>query len=646
MAFAVDSFWTGALSDDFSTAGNWTAGVPMSFADNAIVDGGANLPVVISASIGTMDLGGFQLGTSGVAGGHVVQNGGTLNVSADFKSHVGDQGTLASSWIMNNDAIMLYDEPESAAGSGYGLDGGGEDLEIGAQSGAGGVVGRMEMHDTSVLRIADDLKIGAEDNGNGEFYMDGDSEVTVGSGISVAEGSGSIGKLTVAGNALLISGNSAGAGRSDIGYTNEGYLTMSRGGLGSELPVEVGFRDNARIYVRTMQHRDGLTQMSVEGSAEFHIFDVFRFAAPDLGVASIAGSVLASDFTSHMAQNVDSEMYVTLKDNAVMTVDSAPTDGFWQGLALSGGNNRGDPPAGGGKSTIDVSGSATFIVQQDLHMTFGFDTTAESTLKVTGANATIAVNGDLRMSIDDLGTINPGTSTLYSVITSANHSTIDVGGTAFIREGNLLVELDGYVPTGGESYTILAANAVTGTSFRDVDFSLAGLVDGLTWDLNIGASSVVLNVLGSVLLCDFDGDTDCDIDDVDMLITEIAAGTNGASFDLTGDGLVNLADRDAWLSQAGAENLPSGNPYLVGDANLDGSVDVPDFNIWNSAKFTTTGKWSMADFNADGSTDVPDFNAWNSNKFQSANTAAVPEPSTWVLTLLITLGTLCWYRRK
>ena len=32
-------------------------------------------------------------------------------------------------------------------------------------------------------------------------------------------------------------------------------------------------------------------------------------------------------------------------------------------------------------------------------------------------------------------------------------------------------------------------------------------------------------------------------------------------------------------------NLPSGNPYLLGDANLDGTVDGQDFLIWNSNKF-------------------------------------------------------------
>ena len=632
--FAQDTNWTGGVDNDFLTAGNWSGGVPDTLAENAIIDGGANLPVVIPAGTGELSFGGLQLGTSGATGGHVIQNGGILRVSADFKSHVGDQGSLDSSWIMNGDSMLLYDEPESAGGAGFGSDGDGQDLEIGAQSGAGGAVGRMELHDNAILRISDDLKIGAEDNGNGQFHMDGNSQLTVGSGISVSESSGSNGSLTVAGNALLVSGNSAGPGRSDIGYTNEGYMTISRGGDSGGQPAAVVFRENAKGYIRTLQHRDGLTHVTVENDAEFHIFDVFSFAAPELGVATVATS---NDFTSHVAQNSGSEALITIKDNGVMSVDSSPIGALWDGFAMSGGNNRGNPPNSGGSSTVLVQDSGSFTVQQDLHMTFGTAEDAQSTLKVVGPDATVAINGNLRMSIDDIDVVNPGSSILHSVITSSTHSVIEIGETAFIANGSLAIELDGYIPTGGESYT-LVNGTIDGSGFRDVDFRLATLPDGLDWDLAINADSIVLSVLGSVLLCDFDGDSDCDIDDIDALITEIAAGTNNLDFDLNGDGTVDLADRNAWLTQAGSNNLPSGNAYLIGDANLDGVVDVSDFNSWNANKFSTSGNWSQGDFNADGVSDVMDFNLWNNNKFQSSDVVAVPEPATAVYVIVGLLG--------
>jgi hypothetical protein len=80
---------------------------------------------------------------------------------------------------------------------------------------------------------------------------------------------------------------------------------------------------------------------------------------------------------------------------------------------------------------------------------------------------------------------------------------------------------------------------------------------------------------------------------------------------------------------------------LTADANLDGAVDVSDFNVWNGNKFTMTPAWCSGDFNADGSVDVSDFNAWNSNKFQTSGPILVPEPENlyvlWVMGVLV-----CW----
>ena len=125
------------------------------------------------------------------------------------------------------------------------------------------------------------------------------------------------------------------------------------------------------------------------------------------------------------------------------------------------------------------------------------------------------------------------------------------------------------------------------------------------------------------LSCDFNQDGSCDATDINMLQANIVAGpVNPERFDLTNDGLVNVDDRNEWLALAGAENLASGNAYLLGDANLDGRVDVSDFNLWNSNKFNTTSDWTAADLNADGLVDVSDFNLWNSNKFRLSDSAA------------------------
>ncbi len=146
---------------------------------------------------------------------------------------------------------------------------------------------------------------------------------------------------------------------------------------------------------------------------------------------------------------------------------------------------------------------------------------------------------------------------------------------------------------------------------------------------------------------DFDVDGDYDCNDIDALVSEIAGGNHTASFDLSGDGQVDDADLMLWLAEAGSRNLPSGGSYLAGDANLDGFVDVSDFNVWNGHKFANAVGWCGGDFNADGFVDVSDFNLWNSHKFQSsAGTLPVPESSPAIAFIGIACAALIYRRSR
>jgi hypothetical protein len=123
---------------------------------------------------------------------------------------------------------------------------------------------------------------------------------------------------------------------------------------------------------------------------------------------------------------------------------------------------------------------------------------------------------------------------------------------------------------------------------------------------------------------DFNLDGIIDGNDIDLLQANVVHGPSAPTlFDLSGDGVVDTADRDQWLIEAGAANLPSNRPYPLGDANLDGVVDISDFNIWNENKFSFVSHWTSGDFSADGAIDTSDFSIWNEHKFLTADSLPV-----------------------
>jgi hypothetical protein len=137
----------------------------------------------------------------------------------------------------------------------------------------------------------------------------------------------------------------------------------------------------------------------------------------------------------------------------------------------------------------------------------------------------------------------------------------------------------------------------------------------------------VTGITEDSLVGDFNDNGSLEIGDLDLLMEDIYQATLGggdpATFDVTSDGLVNLADRDWWLGEAGAANLPSGLPYLLGDVDLDGSVDEVDFSAWAANQFTNQTAWSAGNFTDDNAVDGVDFGFWHTNRGQSSLRRAV-----------------------
>lgn len=351
------------------------------------------------------------------------------------------------------------------------------------------------------------------------------------------------------------------------------------------------------------------------------------------------------------------------------------TGGFIQTAGhLAIGNRR-------GSGTVNISSgalAATGGTSSNIYIGRGADSSpgsgGDTALRVTGADATIIANGSLIMNSEN---VSPS-STLITEITGPTHTPIKVVGDANIGNGNLKIELNGYSPMANDAWMLIQTGSdladdiqrieleldeagyeplthedpefqgqVVG-EFAGIDDSLAPLPPGLSWNVGYTQTQVFLGVTGTPsLIGDFDGNGVLNTIDIDLLMNEVAAGTNDSAFDITNDGAVDDMDRDQWLAEAGPSNGFS-DSFLVGDANLDGMVAAGDLNEVGLTWQSDNNNWSNGNFTG-GGTNAADLNAMALNWQDSvplAGAQAVPEPSSFVLALSLAVGLLLQLRRK
>jgi hypothetical protein len=99
---------------------------------------------------------------------------------------------------------------------------------------------------------------------------------------------------------------------------------------------------------------------------------------------------------------------------------------------------------------------------------------------------------------------------------------------------------------------------------------------------------------------DFDSDGSVTTEDIDLLYAAIRNGREAPFYDLDDDGKVTTTDVMFLLREV--------LNVFPGDADLDGSVNINDLDIWSSNRFQSESGWASADFNGDGVTDGSDFN--------------------------------------
>ena len=108
-------------------------------------------------------------------------------------------------------------------------------------------------------------------------------------------------------------------------------------------------------------------------------------------------------------------------------------------------------------------------------------------------------------------------------------------------------------------------------------------------------------------LADFNDDGLWDTRDLDLLTISAVSNNPEFKFDLNQDDSVDQQDVRTWLGIASAQN-GFAQPYMPGDANLDGRVDALDLNLLARNWTWQTARWANAEFTGNGRVDSEDLN--------------------------------------
>jgi hypothetical protein len=271
-----------------------------------------------------------------------------------------------------------------------------------------------------------------------------------------------------------------------------------------------------------------------------------------------------------------------------------------------------------GSGTVNISGGALLangIADSTIYLGRGMDWGAGQggpvTMRVTGDDAIIAANGNFVMNTSQVAS----SATLIAEITGSTHTPIRVTGNADIGTGSILkVELNGYAPVSGNSWTILEAGAditadkaainaiVTGGgftalddfaagpagtlngTFATTDFSLASLAPGLSWNVSYASNKVVLSITGTAtgVPGDYNGNNVVDAADYTEWRDNLGGPANSLpNRDPGNSGVINQADYTFWKNNFG-------NPGSGGGSLSASAVPEPTTTVWLVISAITT----------------------------------------------------------
>ena len=625
-ASAVVTTFTGAVNQDFETAGNWDMGVPGP-SDTAILNSGTcNLAGTISVlnftqnggsftGTGTLTVTGAYTWTNGIiAGGGItnVPNSATLSVSsANNKSfqnrtlNLAGNGTWTGTGQLNGDSNAgvfniqsggVFDIQTDAAfgnGSGVVLNNAGtlrKSVAIGATTTSGFLVnntGNIDVQTGTVDLGPATLSAGGTISGAGVYIVGG--TVTVSGATTV-----------IAGGTIRLTGIVSGTGTLTIDGTMDwqsgiikggGVITVTASGV-----LNITTNSNKSFQDRTLNLAGngtwtGTGQLNGDSNA-----GVFNIQAG--GVFNVE-----TDAPFGNASGVALNNAGTLRKNTTTGITNST------GFIL---NNTG---------TVDVQTGTLSFSAGGLNSTGTFNAAAGATFAF-GGGTHVLLGGSVSFIGAGMHSITAGSVETRNPCSVSSGTTFSVDGGTLTGVSNLTVNgtfgWTAGIITGGGAITIptggvLSVSGSSNKSFQDRTLNLSGNGTWMgTGNINGDSNAGVFNIQAGGL---FDIQTDSDFGNASGVVfnnagtlrKSAATGlTNNSGFAFSNSGTVDIQNGTlgfTYTQTAGTTNLNGGN--LQGNLTLNGGTltgaGTITGNVSNSATISPGGASMAGTINITGS---------------------------------------------
>lgn len=575
---ALAQEWTGVVSSDWNTAGNWNTGVLPTAATPVVIDTVSPHPTSISgvAVANALDLGSTGAGSLAIQSGGVLGTGfvrlgvangalGTLTVNGELSSaaeiHVGVSGegvlTISGGGIVTN-----------------------TDGIVGAIAGSDG---RVTVNGTGSAWTNTGV-LGVGNAGDGSLSILNGGAVQA-SDIGIASGVGSTGRVAVegAGSAL------ATAGTLNVGYYGDGTLIVADGGVVSSGAAEIG----------AMIGSSGSVRLDGSGSSWTLGGDLVVGGRGSGEVVVSGGAVLdTTGYLSTLGGDTLGQGIVTL-DGGVWNAGNLHIGDYGSGrLDIFGGGmlNAGNEivlgynsPGGG---LINLSGSGSQIVADSLSIGADGSGTveiAEGASAVISNSVIVGEKGTGVLTIASGATLQSGHGTIGSIAGSQGEVLVTGAGSTWDAIGNNIYVGDSGVGgltirNGGSVLSVHLQLGTTATGQGTI------LVDGANSSLTLesfgiltvgfhGTADITVSGGGTISANGVDLATDTSAS-ANVLVTgqgsTLEAG-GSVNIGVVGTGVLTVADgATVKASNIIVANAGGGNGTLnIGTGGAAGILDTP-----------------------------------------------------------------------